>query len=64
MFTISSLFLFTFLVGIILGGATGIVCGTSGFDILYHDTYYVIGHFHLVLSMGGFSIVFGVIYHY
>lgn len=64
LFSISSLFLFTFLVGILLGGATGIVCGTSGFDILYHDTYYVIGHFHLVLSMGGFSIVFGVIYHY
>jgi heme/copper-type cytochrome/quinol oxidase subunit 1 len=64
MFTISSLFVFTFLVGILLGGATGIVCGTSGFDFIYHDTYYVIGHFHLVLSMGGFSIVFAVIYHY
>jgi len=63
-FTISMLFVFTFLVGILLGGVTGIVCGTSGFDFLYHDTYYVIGHFHLVLSMGGFSVVFAVVYHY
>jgi len=40
------------------------VLGTAGFDVLYHDTYYVIGHFHLILSMGGFSVIFGVIYHY
>jgi heme/copper-type cytochrome/quinol oxidase subunit 1 len=51
-------------VAIVLGGITGMVLGTAGFDVLYHDTYYVIGHFHLVLSMGGFSIIFAVIYHY
>lgn len=63
-FTVQSLFLFAFLIGILLGGITGMVLGTAGFDLLYHDTYYVIGHFHLVLSMGGFSIIFAVIYHY
>lgn len=63
-FTISTLFLFSFLIGILLGGITGMVLGTAGFDVLYHDTYYVIGHFHLILSMGGFSVIFGVIYHY
>lgn len=63
-FSISTLFLFTFLIGILIGGITGMVLGTAGFDVLYHDTYYVIGHFHLVLSMGGFSVIFGVFYHY
>lgn len=51
-FSISTLFLFTFLIGILIGGITGMIVGTAGFDVLYHDTYYVIGHFHLVLSMG------------
>ena len=63
-FSIQVLFLFSFLIGIILGGITGMVLGVAGFDVLYHDTYYVIGHFHLVLSMGGFSVIFAVIYHY
>ena len=63
-FSVQLLFLFSFLVGIILGGITGMVLGVAGFDVLYHDTYYVVGHFHLVLSMGGFSIIFAVIYHY
>lgn len=40
------------------------VLGVAGFDVLYHDTYYVVGHFHLILSMGGFSIIFAVVYHY
>lgn len=63
-FSIQLLFLFSFLVGIILGGITGMVLGVAGFDVLYHDTYYVVGHFHLILSMGGFSIIFAVVYHY
>jgi len=61
---VQALFVFSFLVAILLGGITGMVLGTAGFDVLYHDTYYVIGHFHLVLSMGGFSIIFAVMYHY
>jgi heme/copper-type cytochrome/quinol oxidase subunit 1 len=40
------------------------VLGMAGFDLLYHDTYYVVGHFHLVLSMSGFSVIFGVFFHY
>lgn len=63
-FSIQMLFIFAFLVGIILGGITGMLLGTAGFDVLYHDTYFVVGHFHLVLSLGGFSIIFAVIYHY
>nr|Q36097.3 RecName: Full=Cytochrome c oxidase subunit 1; AltName: Full=Cytochrome c oxidase polypeptide I [Theileria parva] len=57
------LFTVLFIVNFVIGGTTGVVLGNAGIDLALHDTVYVVGHFHFVLSIGAIiSMICFIIY--
>lgn len=58
------LFILTFIFFFVSGGISGMCVAHTGMDVLFHDTFYVIGHFHVMLAGAAMFASFGAFYFY
>ena len=58
------IFIIIFLIMFTFGGSTGVILGNAAVDVTMHDTYYVIAHFHYILSLGAIIALFlGILFY-
>lgn len=60
--SIELLFAITFVGFFIIGGVSGSICANAATDIILHDTYYIVGHFHIMLSGALMAMLMAYIY--
>ncbi|MGY8987188.1 MAG: cytochrome c oxidase subunit I [Flavobacteriales bacterium] len=63
-FSPAMLFAIAFVSTFITGGLTGLILGDSALDINVHDTYFVVGHFHIVMGLSAIYGMFAGVYHW
>jgi cytochrome c oxidase subunit 1 len=63
-FTPAMLFAIGTVSAFITGGLTGLILGDSALDINVHDTYFVVGHFHIVMGLSAIYGMFAGVYHW
>ena len=63
-FTPGMMFAIGFVSTFITGGVTGLMLGNPAIDIVLHDTYFVVAHFHIVMASSAFLGMFAGVYHW